>query len=190
MDPDGNPYCSVQNIELSGITECENFSENILPDYGSSDNLWMVASGWKRLANYFIDLIFIYLMIIVFSAELGVFALVTQTDISWVERESDVVGFLIGIFVIFLYYGFFESLFSASIGKFITGTRVITNEGGKPGLKTVLGRTLSRCIPFEFLTFLKKNPIGMHDHLADTIVIDIKKQRLQSSEMDDITGSH
>ena len=75
------------------------------------------------------------------------------------------------IFVIFmLYYGVSEFVFQKTLGKYFTKTKVVTNEGEKPGIITILIRTLCRLIPFDRLSFLifKK---GFHDKLSETQVI-------------------
>jgi uncharacterized RDD family membrane protein YckC len=69
------------------------------------------------------------------------------------------------------YYVFFELAFQATLGKLLTGTRVVTVNGGKPGLWQILGRTLSRFVPFEPFSFFSSTPVGWHDRWSGTRVV-------------------
>jgi uncharacterized RDD family membrane protein YckC len=69
------------------------------------------------------------------------------------------------------YYVFFELAFQATLGKLLTGTRVVTVNGGKPGLWQILGRTLSRFVPFEPFSFFSSMPVGWHDRWSGTRVV-------------------
>jgi uncharacterized RDD family membrane protein YckC len=42
---------------------------------------------------------------------------------------------------------------------------------GKPSVWQILGRTVSRFIPFEAFTFLTNDKRGLHDTLTETYVI-------------------
>ena len=64
-----------------------------------------------------------------------------------------------------------EAVFQRTIGKLVTGTRVVTTDGNVPGFGKVLGRSLARVIPFEVLSFLGAIPIGWHDKLSGTRVV-------------------
>jgi uncharacterized RDD family membrane protein YckC len=71
----------------------------------------------------------------------------------------------------FLYYLGFEVAFGATPGKMLTGTRVVTESGGRPSLGQILGRTCARFIPFEPLSFFGKEAFGWHDSLSHTRVV-------------------
>lgn len=68
------------------------------------------------------------------------------------------------------YYVFFESVFQQTPGKMITGTRVITEWGGKPSVGQVIKRTLIRFVPFEPFSFLGSTT-GWHDRWSKTRVV-------------------
>jgi len=79
----------------------------------------------------------------------------------------------LGIIISLLYYVMFESIWSKTPAKFITKTKVITENGEKPDYKTIFIRTLIRFIPFEVFSFLSpERPRGWHDRWSKTIVID------------------
>ena len=58
-----------------------------------------------------------------------------------------------------------------TLAKFITGTKVVTAKRDRPSIGQILGRTLSRYIPFEAFSCLDRRPIGWHDSLSGTRVI-------------------
>ena len=64
-----------------------------------------------------------------------------------------------------------ESIFSKSIGKFITRTMVVFEDGSKPDSGTILRRTLCRIIPFDNLSFLGTPSRGWHDSITNTYVV-------------------
>lgn len=66
-----------------------------------------------------------------------------------------------------------EYYLGRTLAKYITGTKVISIDGEKPTFMQILGRTFSRIVPFDALSFLGEN--GWHDSWSDTRVIDIKK---------------
>jgi uncharacterized RDD family membrane protein YckC len=54
----------------------------------------------------------------------------------------------------------------------ITKTKVVSRKTGKkPPFWTIVGRTFARLIPFDGFSFLTENPIGWHDSLSGTMVV-------------------
>ncbi|MBK6979176.1 MAG: RDD family protein [Cytophagaceae bacterium] len=66
-----------------------------------------------------------------------------------------------------------ELYFQKTLGKFITKTIVLKENGEKPTLSDLLIRSLCRFIPFDPLSFLyaQYTPKGFHDTLSKTIVV-------------------
>ena len=79
----------------------------------------------------------------------------------------------IGIAAMLLYYIPMESIFGFTIGKLVTGTRVVTEDGGKPRWGQIVGRTFARFIPFEpfSLLFSSEERRGWHDSLPKLYVV-------------------
>jgi uncharacterized RDD family membrane protein YckC len=70
------------------------------------------------------------------------------------------------------YYLAMESIWGRTLGKFVTGTRVISMNGRHPSFLQVLGRTLVRLIPGEPLSILCLKPgHGWHDYIPKTRVV-------------------
>jgi uncharacterized RDD family membrane protein YckC len=71
-----------------------------------------------------------------------------------------------------------EVAFGATVGKLITGTRVVSADGGSARAGQVIGRTFARIIPFEPLSFLVGDTTtGWHDSLSGTKVVDTRSRR-------------
>ncbi|MEO8534134.1 MAG: RDD family protein [Flavobacterium sp.] len=135
----------------------------------------LLVSGGQRFLNYILDNIFILLTIFI----LGIFTAFFSSlfDLyglaSWQGNIGDLEGRLIFIFITIVYYTFTEGLFGRSLGKLITGTIVVDENGEKPDFGTILKRTLCRIIPFDGLSFLGSGR-GWHDSMSDTYVVNKK----------------
>lgn len=69
-----------------------------------------------------------------------------------------------------LYYSFCEKCFRGyTIGKYITGTRAIRNDGNELTILNAIHRSFSRFLPFEFLSGFSEKP--WHDNWTNTVVI-------------------
>lgn len=138
----------------------------------------VLASKGIRFANFIID----YIVQILLGAVLGVvIALLSELTGNYtfyeivIESESRLSDYLLGIFILLLYFNVIEALTGRSIGKFITKTKVVTHEGLRPTFSDILIRTLSRLIPFEQFSFLGEEGKGWHDSISKTYVVDIEK---------------
>lgn len=81
--------------------------------------------------------------------------------------------FIIGYINYIIYYTLCEKLFRGyTIGKLITGTRAIRQDGGELTFRNALLRSLSRCVPFE--VFSGFNTLTWHDSWTDTMVIKVR----------------
>ncbi len=71
-----------------------------------------------------------------------------------------------------MYYTLTEGFFGRSVGKFITGTVVVDENGVKINLGSALKRSLCRLIPFDGLSFFGSR--GWHDSITETYVVEKK----------------
>ncbi len=124
-----------------------------------------LASGGKRFANSLIDVIFLY--VIIFAVSL---TLAFAGNLS--EKDMDGIGFNV-MFIAFyiLYFTLFELSTGKTIGKFITKTHVVKEDGEKLDFKTAFIRSLCRLIPFDAFSYLGGKALGWHDTLSKTRVI-------------------
>jgi uncharacterized RDD family membrane protein YckC len=115
-----------------------------------------------RFVNFLLDTSVYFAFILVF---LLIFKrVIHKEDVKWIS-----------IVVYFLYYFIFEYRFGQTIGKMITGTRVVSLNNIKTWFFIrILGRTLMRFIPLDIFSYLFYQR-GLHDWISKTAVIKIQK---------------
>lgn len=129
------------------------------------------ASTGQRLLNYVIDLIVFYIL----AALIGFFVgAAFATSISDGET-SGAIGFItityLLVFVIFfVYYTFLEGSKGKTLGKMITKTKVIREDGEPMTFGKALLRTLCRLVPFEFISAFLGQKMW-HDQWTGTITV-------------------
>lgn len=152
MTSSENPYKAPES-EVAG--EMSSVSGAIVP----------VGKG-PRFLNFIIDYI---MQIIVFMVILIVVGFVGgEAVVRAMENMPDIV---FGVSAMLIYYVTMEALFQRTIGKMITGTKVVNEKGAKPSFGQIVGRTFARMIPFEAFSFLNSDARGWHDTLPKTYVI-------------------
>ena len=122
------------------------------------------ASRWRRFFTFLVDYVCFVLLSMVIGAVIGL-----TLGQRGVQAMQSVPNFVLGSAFFFAYYGFFEGLWARTPGKWLLGTIVVSEDGTKPSLGQVLGRTACRFIPFEALTFF--GAVGLHDRLPKTRVV-------------------
>ncbi len=136
----------------------------------------LLTSDRDRFFNAVIDFVFISVFIFVFSLFVVIIGNIFQWDIynAWVEILISLGA--VGTYLSFamIYYFSLESLFGRTIGKVVTGSIVVDENGIKPGFKIICIRTLCRLIPFEAFSFLSKSARFWHDSFSKTYVVEKK----------------
>lgn len=80
------------------------------------------------------------------------------------------IGYIIAIFNYLIYYTICEKAFKGyTLGKLITGTRAVRNDGSELTFKDAFLRSLSRLVPFEPLSGFGQSP--WHDSWTKTTVV-------------------
>lgn len=134
----------------------------------------LLASDRDRFFNCIIDFFFIIILIFVCTLFVLLSGNVFQIGIYSIwEKTLDELGF-VGSCLSFavVYYLIFESLFARTMGKIITGSIVVNENGLKPNFKIICIRTVCRLIPFDVFSFLGKSGIFWHDSFSKTYVVD------------------
>jgi len=124
-----------------------------------------------RLANFVID----YIVYLAFCSLIGI-AIGILSTILGMQNVLDYVAtmgtlhtyFWGGILFIIAFFPL-EAMTSRTIGKFITGTIVVDENGEKPETRAFFIRTICRLIPFEVFSFLGDR--GWHDSISRTYVV-------------------
>ncbi len=160
----------------------------------------LYASKGNRFANYIVD--FIIILLVFYTIFFGGIFIYY----SFAEDTSGVDNFLLdlentnpfldriftAIVLAMLYFALEALTKGRSIGKYITKTKVVMEDGSSPTATDYLKRSFSRMIPFEPFSFLGSDGRGWHDTISKTYVVDIKsfeaKKRIHS-ELDQI-GAH
>lgn len=120
------------------------------------------ATKGERFSNYIVDAILCYVFVFMIRFALSALA----PELIYMR------GFitLMTVVVFTIYYTVFEHSFGKTPGKFITRTHVVTEDGERPTLSNILGRSLCRIIPFDGLSFLFSFT-GWHDTISKTCVV-------------------
>src|SRR5688500_6606630 len=129
------------------------------------------AGTGVRFANYIIDLIGFYVLVFVVFFVIGLVQLQTE---GYYEDEtltgSQFGDFLVSYLLYLLYYAVFEGATKGrSLGKLITGTVAIQEDGSPITWNKAMTRSLSRLVPFEPFSALGGAP--WHDSWTQTMVV-------------------
>lgn len=160
--------CNLTEAKPDFVGLCPSYVEN--PDHVKTYNdsirrysqLEGKVDGWTRFANYFVDRI----IILVLSFIMG--AIIAFSGYSSISRLE---SYLVSFTVIILYFTIMEGVTGRTVGKFITGTIVVNEQGYKPEFSQIIGRSFCRLIPFEAFSFLGDSHSGWHDTITKTKVI-------------------
>ncbi len=121
-------------------------------------NPFTLAVWWRRLLGTFIDTVILVstvALILVISNDYN-----PNTPIFW--------------YIFLGYYILLEGIFNRTIGKFVMGTFIINGRAfTKPTFGQIIGRTFLRLIPFDPLTFFANKPLGWHDTISNTMVVNM-----------------
>jgi uncharacterized RDD family membrane protein YckC len=141
----------------------------------------LLASNNKRFLNYVIDHVAFMIILMLIGFILGVMIALSQSPaISlWIASLGNWGWNLILLIISLIYYSVFEGIFGTTLGKLITGTVVVTENGVKPNFAVVVKRSLCRLIPFNAVSFFFNPGLGWHDSISDTYVV--KKKALVES---------
>ena len=92
------------------------------------------ASRWRRLCNLLVDYVAMASLsfVVVMAYSIAYFARHPMAQATPIESWGVVAEYAFGILVMLLYYTPLEALFGCTLGKLVTGTRVVNERGGKP----------------------------------------------------------
>jgi uncharacterized RDD family membrane protein YckC len=153
----------------------ENYKDLLQDDLS---NFNVKASTGKRFANYIIDIIVFYSLAIAFGV---LWALISPDSIDLLENDSasfNLLDRVISLIVYGILMGIIEGVFKGkSLGKLITGTRAVKEDGSTLDFGTAFLRGLCRAVPFNQLSALGSPCNPWHDKWTKTEVIDEKESR-------------
>ncbi len=142
------------------------------------------ANSTKRLLNYIIDIV--VFMVILLLMTMIILLINPNTSIFYDIESSPPI--LFELFYLFL-YGLIMFLSEyltkgRSVGKYITGTQVVRDDGLALTPSDFLKRNSIRLLPFEVLSFLGNS--GWHDKFSKTTVVNKKGYENDIQITDDI----
>ena len=155
---------------------------NLPPEGNFSDQLaaeiqYEYASTWQRFFNLLIDNILMryglsYLTGTAVGMLLGImfpeYILRVASEPGGIDLW--LLGYAIAIVNWLLYYTICEKAFRGyTLGKLITGTRAVREDGGELTFKDAFLRSLSRLVPFEWFSGFGGHP--WHDTWTKTMVV-------------------
>lgn len=137
------------------------------------------TSKIKRFLNWLLDTIFIniisLILFIFLGIIVGVIAFFSGLSTDTLVAQAVPAVYIMTFVAYFSYYIILEASLGKTFGKFITRTKVIQKDGSKPKFISIIWRTLGRWIPFDWASFfIGTRPVGWHDGVAKTMVIDDK----------------
>jgi uncharacterized RDD family membrane protein YckC len=136
-----------------------------------------LATQWQRFANWLIDnLLMRYGLSYFTGIAVGfiISELAPEAFYSFIRDNGAgaviLLLYLMGVINYLIYYTLCEKLFRGyTLGKLITGTRAIRQDGQELTFKNALLRSLSRLVPFEVLSGF--SPMTWHDQWSGTMVV-------------------
>lgn len=134
------------------------------------------ATTGKRFANYIIDTLVFYIVVFGLGIVIGILKPNLLEDLD--NLSLRLIMLLFYAIVMFMT----EAMSNGrSIGKLITGTRAVNEDGSDMTFQKAFVRNIIRAIPFNALSALGTPSHPWHDRWSDTIVIDEKKLALHTN---------
>jgi len=175
------PKCATQNTDDSNF--CRNCGANLAPVGKTGHNIVTgikpdkYAGFWIRAVSLLIDLFVLGILIIICGFSVGfIFGSFGGITFDIMEQIYTVVGALLCIF----YETWMTVRFGQTIGKAITGIRVVTTHNEYVSYKLSVLRFLGKivnlltlCIGFLLAVFHYQKR-GLHDMIANTKVVYVK----------------
>lgn len=122
------------------------------------------ASKSDRAIHFIVDRIVMFILYVPFN-------IIITPFVGFVPEDLAGLFFIIYALVFHVFaYAVQEYYFGKTVGKFLTKTKVVKNNGDKISFRDALNRSACRFIPFNWLSFLLGEN-GWHDALSETKVI-------------------
>jgi uncharacterized RDD family membrane protein YckC len=132
----------------------------------------LLASHSQRFLNLLMDYIAqLFLFIIAFTVAVTIAETNGNKEFMANFVKNDISQYTFVACIALVYYNVFEIFFARTVGKFITQTIVVDENGEKPNHERILIRTICRLIPFETLSFIGMPARGWHDSISKTYVV-------------------
>jgi len=133
----------------------------------------ILASQGQRFLNLLLDYIGQMALMLSIGVVTGVISVIMGNPqlATMFDNMNTLTEYGFTIVLVLIYYNLFEIFTSRTLGKFITKTIVVDENGNKPEYQTIMIRSLCRLIPFDALSFLGATSRGWHDSISRTYVV-------------------
>ena len=130
------------------------------------------ASKVRRFFNWLIDKLVLYALVAL--AVMVALLVGNERVIAWIDNMDRITDFAITYAAVLVYYTIMEGVFGLSIGKLVTGTRVVDAHGRRLTFGKGFLRSLCRLIPFDAISLLLSDDDvrrAWHDSMTRTYVV-------------------
>jgi len=136
----------------------------------------LLAALEQRFINWFLDTVMLVVLSVIFIFIIAAVSTSYGNKVLPTYLLINPIGQFTFITITrLIYYVSFETLFGRTVGKFVTQTIVVDENGEPANHQTILIRTLCRLIPFYEFSFFGIPTRGWHDSISKTFVVDKKK---------------
>lgn len=97
--------------------------------------------------------------------------------LNWFDEMDGLTDRIFTALIMVIYLFTMEVTTQRTVGKYITGTMVVMDNGSKPEPRAIILRALCRVLTIEALSFIRQVPRGWHDTASGTYVVDAKKYK-------------
>jgi uncharacterized RDD family membrane protein YckC len=143
-----------------------NLEDSIFSGIGENMGVYTEATVTQRFFNYLVD----YIIMIASIFKIGVYIVYS---FGWNEVYpnplSKTILYISLLFAILVYYFFMEKFYGVTLGKIVTNTRVVQEDGNYINWKQAVTRTFSRLVPLEWISAFTGSP--WHDRWSNTYVV-------------------
>jgi uncharacterized RDD family membrane protein YckC len=134
-----------------------------------------LATSGKRFVTFLIDRVATLGLVYLVASLITEFA---SLDIRVQLSEIPGIDYILSYIIYYLFYVVLEGTTGRSLGKFITGTKVLSSNYERASLLQIMGRSLVRLVPFEQFSILFGKEGMWHDQASNTITVDMRAPRL------------
>ncbi len=143
---------------------------------------FVIAERSKRFFNLLIDTILFYIFFIAMAVVFALLDNVFASSYTVEMLDAPILGRIISVIIYFIFFFLMEwALKGRTIGKYITNTKTVMEDGSRLTLSAILKKSGSRLVPFEAFSFFGSDGRGIHDKWSDTVVVDLKKVKIENS---------
>jgi len=160
-------------MEQQEFVPTETIYQQTESPFGTSES----ATVGQRFLNYIIDVIVLYAIGFGMVTMLIILMYATGTDTNKNGAFQESV-LLLWVFLVVLYTFSEGASQGRSVGKLMTRTKVVREDGSEISWKDAFVRSLCRLIPFEPFTAFGGYPL--HDRISHTKVIKVTKKQVRS----------